>query len=99
MLICNANNGTERLNGDLKYDELVGWKHCTLSELLTLIIESFLAKLYEKYVELSIKFTSGYKKYQESIQESLHNRPRFIVQNMLENMCKVASSMISSEKL
>ena len=99
MLICNTNNGTERLNEDLNYDELVGWKNCTLSELLTIVIESFLPKLYEKYVELNVKLTSGYKKYQESIPGSLHNRPRFIVQNMLEKMCKVTSSMISSVKV
>ena len=64
--------------------QLVGWKNCTLSELSTIVIESFLPKLYEKYVELNVKFTSGYKKYQESIPESLHNRPRFIVQNIDE---------------
>ena len=99
MLIYNTNNGTERLNEDLKYDELVGWKNCTLSELLTVFIESFLPKLYEKYVELNVKFNSGYKKYQDPIQKSLHNRPRFIVQNMLEKMSKVTSSMISSVKV
>ena len=64
MLICNTNNGTERLNEDLKYDELVGWKNCTLSELLTIVIESFLPKLYEKYIELNVEFISGYRKYQ-----------------------------------
>ena len=99
MLICNTNNGTERLNEDLMYDELVGWKNCTLIELLTIVTESFLPKLYEKYVELNVKFTSGYKKYQESIPESLHNSPRFIVQNMSEKMSKVTSSMISSVKV
>ena len=99
MLICNTINGTERLTENLKYDKLVGWKNCTLSELLTIVIESFLPKLYEKYVEFNVKFTSGYKKYQESIPESLHNRPRFIVQNMLEKMSKVTSSMISSVKV
>ena len=99
LLICSTNNGTERLNEDLKHDEHVGWKNCTLSELLTIVIESFLPELYEKYVELNTKFTSGYKKYQESIPESLHNRPRFIVQNMLEILSKVTSSMISSVKV
>ena len=64
--------------------QLVGWKNSTLSELSTIVIESFLPKLYEKYVEFNVKFTSGYKKYQESIPESLHNRPRFIVQNIDE---------------
>ena len=38
-------------------------------------------------------------KHQESILESLHNRPRFIVQNILEKMCKLTSSMISSVKV
>ena len=99
MLICNTNNGTETLNEDLKYDQLVGWKNCTLSELLTIVIEIFLPKLYEKHVELNVKFTNGYKKYQESVPESLHNSPRFIVQNMLEKMSKVTSSMISSVKV
>ena len=65
--MCNTNNGTERLNEDLKYDEFVGWKSCTLSELLTIVIESFLSKLYEKHVELNVKFTSVYHKYQESV--------------------------------
>ena len=69
-----------------------------MGELLTIIIERFLPKLYEKYVELNVKFTSGYKKYQESTPESLHNPSRFIVQNMLENISKVTSSMISSVK-
>ena len=99
MLIRNSNNGTERLNEDLKYDELVSWKNCTLSELLTIIIESLLPKLYEKYVELNAKFSSCYKKYQESIPESLHNHPLFIVHNVLEKMWKVTISMLSSVKV
>ena len=99
LLICNTNNGTERINEDLKYDELVSWKNCTLSEDLTIVIESFLPKLYEKYVELNVKFSSGYKKCQESLPGSLHNNPRFIVQNMLEKMWKVTGSMISSVKV
>ena len=68
-------------------------------ELLTIVTESFLPKLYEKYVELNVKFTSGYKKCQESIPKSLHNRSRFIVQNMLEKVCKVTSSVLSSVKV
>ena len=99
LLICNTNNRTERLNEDLKYNEFVGWKNCTLSELLIIVIESFLSKLYEKYVELNVKFTSGYKTYQQSIPESLHNLAHFIVQNMLEKMSKVTSSVISSVKV
>ena len=50
-------------------------------------------------LSVNVKFTSGYKKYQEPISESLHNRPRFIAQNTLEKMCKATSSMISSVKI
>ena len=64
---CNTNNGTERLNLDLKYEELDGYKNCTLSELLTLIIEEFIPKLYRNYVTMNVRFTSKHKKYLENI--------------------------------
>ena len=51
-MMCNTNNGTERLNEDLKYDELVGYKKCTLSELLQVLIENFIPEHYEKYIGL-----------------------------------------------
>ena len=57
LMYCNTNNGTERLNEDLKYDELIGYKNCTLSELLQVIIEKFIPKLYRKYVELNVLYT------------------------------------------
>ena len=31
LMLCNANNGTERLNEDLKHGELHGYKNCSLS--------------------------------------------------------------------
>ena len=37
----NTNNGTERVNEDLKYDELVGHKNCTLNKLLQVLSENF----------------------------------------------------------
>ena len=30
-MMCKTNNGIERLNEDLKYDELVDYKNCTPS--------------------------------------------------------------------
>ena len=44
LILCNTNNGTERLNEDLKYDDLDAYKNCSLRELLTVIIESFIPK-------------------------------------------------------
>ena len=45
-MMWNTNNGTERLNEDLKYDELVKYKNCTLSELLQVLIENFIPKQF-----------------------------------------------------
>ena len=43
---CNTNNGTERLNEDLKYEKLEGTTRLSLIELLTVIIDS----LYQSYI-------------------------------------------------
>ena len=61
LILCNTNNGTERLNEDLKYDDLDGYKNCSLSELLTVIIESFIPKHYSKYVSLNISMATDVK--------------------------------------
>ena len=73
---CNTNNGTERINGDLKHDELEGFKNCTLSELLEIIIIKFLLKLYRKYVSLDVKYSSEYKRYTDVVPNLLQNGPR-----------------------
>ena len=52
LILCNTKNSTERLNEDLRYDEL-----------LTVIIESFIPKHYSKYVALNIRHDDGCKKY------------------------------------
>ncbi|XP_057297349.1 uncharacterized protein LOC130627119 [Hydractinia symbiolongicarpus] len=96
LMLCNTNNGTERLNEDIKYDELEGYRSCTLSELLKIIVESFLPKLYDKYVEMNVKYTSGYKKYQSSIPPFLHDRPRWFVRDILDKRDKVTTTMVDS---
>ena len=95
---CNTNNGTERINGDLKHDELIGFKKCSLSELLEIIISRFLPKLYRKYVPLNVKFSSGYKTYAENIPAYLQNRPRSLVTFLLERAQRVSILMIDSVK-
>ena len=59
--MININNGTELLNEDPKYDELVEYKNCTLSDLLNVVIDRFIPKLYEKYIELNVRYTCSYK--------------------------------------
>ena len=83
MYHCNTNNGTERLNEELKYEELERATRSLLSGLLSIIIEKVIPKLYVKYVELNLRCTSGYKGYQEGIPSYLHNRPKSLVKHLL----------------
>ena len=95
---CNTNNGTERINGDLKHDELVGFKNCSPSELLEIIISRFLPKFYRKYVSLNVKFSSGYKTYAENIPSYLQNRPQPLVTFLLEKAQRMSTLMIDTVK-
>ena len=64
-----------RLNKDLEYDDLDGCKIwtgvniCSLNELLTTLIESFIPKLYSKYVELNERYSDGCKNYAPGVPE------------------------------
>ena len=75
-MMCNTNNGTERPIEDLKYDELVGYKKWTLSELVQVLL---IPKHYEKYIELNVKYTSDFRKYQQEIRQYLQNRPKWYI--------------------
>ena len=98
LMMCNTNNGTERLNRDLKHDDLIGFKNCTLSELISVLIETFLPKIFERYVEQNVRYTSGFKKYNVSIPSFLKNKPKVLVIDLLGKMDKVTSDMIDSVK-
>ena len=95
LMMVNTNNGTECLNEDLKYDELIKYKNFTLCDLLAVIVERFIPKLYEKYIESNIKFTSTNRKYDVNIQHYMHNRPCWIVDDMLEKVGKISSEDVS----
>ena len=71
------NNGTERLNKDLKYDELVEYTNCILSDFPNVVIDRFIPKPYEKYIELNVRYTSCYKGYDQSIPFYMHDRPKW----------------------
>ena len=93
---CNTNNGTERLNESLKYYELIGYKNCSLSELLCVLIDSFVPNLYEKYVSLNIRYTDGHKRYNKNIPSYMVNRPGPLVEDMLQKLRDVTSFVVSS---
>ena len=88
-MFCNTNNGTERISGNLKHHELEGFKNCTLSELLEIIITKFLPTLYRKYVSLNVKYSSEYKQYADVVPNFLQNRPRELVEFLLERSQRV----------
>ena len=67
------------MNRELKTEELVDYKKCSLSEMLKVVIESFLPSLYHRYVELNIRCSDEYKKYQSSLPTYLTNRPKNII--------------------
>ena len=47
--------------------------------MLKVVIQEFLPKLYDRYVELNIKYTEKHKKYESALPPFLENRPRKII--------------------
>ncbi|KAI4826636.1 hypothetical protein KUCAC02_030074 [Chaenocephalus aceratus] len=72
----DTNNGVERQSKTLKHTFLEGDKNCSLSELLTVVVSDFLPKAYQKYIELNVMFSDGYRKYNTNLPQYLQNRPR-----------------------
>ena len=93
MMNCYTNNGRERLNLGLEYDELDGYKKFTLSKLLTIITEEFIPKLYRNYLTMNARFTSKHKKYLGNIQPFLKDRPRALVTDILEKLSRVTDEV------
>ena len=95
---CNTNNGTERLNESLKYEELRkdDYKNCSLSDLMGLLIEVFLPKLYKKYVKLNVECSEFHKPYSSEIPKYLWNRPKPFVDHLLKKLGLVTPVMKSS---
>ena len=75
-MLTNTNNGTERLNRGLKTEELVAYQKRSVSKMLKVVIESLLPSLFHRYVELNIRYTDEYKKYQRSLPTYLKNWPK-----------------------
>ena len=94
--MCNTNNGTERINEEPKYEDHNRCINLPISELLTIIIEEFLPNRYERYVEMNVQFSSGFKKYQNEIPSYLWDRPKIIVEDILNKMKQVSPAMIES---
>ena len=91
--MVNKNNGTECLNEALKYDELVEYKNFTLRDFLRVLIDRFIPKLYEKHIVLNVRITYCYKGYNQSIPVSMHDRPKWIFDGMIEKLAKIQTKV------
>lgn len=71
LVNINTNNGVERQNRTLKYDFLTKYTDRTLTGMLTTVIK--------RYLNVNIKASSYYNRYNESLPPFLHNRPKEFV--------------------
>ena len=100
LILTNTLNGTEGLNKELKSNYLENDTKCALTEMFKVAIQDFLRKLYDRYVELNIKYTEKHKKYETALQPFLkNNRPRTIIDHLLDRMGKVESDRINSVEI
>ncbi|KAK3083109.1 hypothetical protein FSP39_014287 [Pinctada imbricata] len=76
LVNINTNNGVERQNRTLKYDFLSKYTDRTLTGMLTTVIKRFLPDQYRKYLDVNIKASAYYKRYNENLPLFLHNRPK-----------------------
>ena len=84
LILYNTNNGTERLNEYLKHDELKCLKQSCLSEVLVILVNSFIPKHYKKYIEFNFRYGDGCKRYASGIPYFLKNCPKKIVEMQLQ---------------
>ncbi|XP_078700653.1 uncharacterized protein LOC144927209 [Branchiostoma floridae x Branchiostoma belcheri] len=88
-----TNNGIERQNETLKYKHLDGYKNCSLTELVTRLVTSFLPETHRnirmpllfsfRYIELNVRYSPGYSMYSSTLPNFLKNRPRDMVEHIL----------------
>ena len=83
--IPSWNNGTKRLNENLKYDKL----QSSLSEVLVIFVNSFIPKHYKTYIEFNVRYCDGCKQYASSNPNFLKNSPKKIVEVLLQKMYKI----------
>ena len=72
---------------------MVEYKNGTLSDLLNVVFDRFIPKLNEKYIELNVRNMSSYKGYNRSIPFYMHDRPKWIVDDMIEKLAKIQAEV------
>ena len=72
---------------------MVEYKNGTLSDLLNVVFDRFIPKLNKKYIELNVRNMSSYKGYNRSIPFYMHDRPKWIVDDMIEKLAKIQAEV------
>ena len=87
IMLTSTNNRTEHFNRELKTEELVDYKKCSLV---------FPSVMYHRYVKLNIRYSDEYKKYKRSLPTYLRNRPKNIIDQLLMTKGAVDHAMVRS---
>ena len=69
----DMNNGVEAQNKLLKYNYLPRRKQITLSEVMTILVETFLPETYQKYLFQNYAMTTAYRSYNDIVPDFLDN--------------------------
>ncbi|XP_062287897.1 uncharacterized protein si:dkey-31c13.1 isoform X1 [Scomber scombrus] len=78
-----TNNGVERQNETLRYSYLKGYKNCSLSETIMVIVQDFLPRSYQRYIELNVKCSSDYQVYSQNVPPYLKDKPRIVAEHIM----------------
>ena len=94
----NTNNGTEALNKALKYTYLPrGQRSINLSKIVTLLVETFLPALRQKYLFANFEQSNVNRRYKDEIPKYLHNKPKAVILHCLDR--KASSACFCSDDI
>ncbi len=84
----NTNNAVEAQNKLLKYTYMPRKKNITLSELLSIVIDTYLPGSYQKYLFKNYQMSETYRSYNQFVPSFLRGRPRNVIVHCLQRMKK-----------
>ena len=94
----DTNKGVEAQNKLLKYKYyLPQQKQIALSEVMTILVETFLPNMYQKYLFQNYAMATAYRPYNDNILDFLRDRPRKVVLHSMDWMRK--SSKFKNEDI
>lgn len=99
MPLLNIDNGVERLKEELKYRFLDEYRNCPLSEIINVLINTFLPQRYDTYLRGNLRMSAKHMEYSEQIPSYLHERPEWFIEHMQEKLEKLRSDDTTSVEI